>query len=160
LISEELIEGLCDEHVAILLRHMPALLSHRHGLVHALGTGHGRLSPPRRVEGETWQRIHAAPSGQASGLDKMVQGRAGDAQNFRDRRFRDRFGQETLNLGFPAVSFDVPSTPLGRPGSRPWARAAAKPSLVRSAIKSRSISAKSPNSVIITLVWMSWVPLS
>jgi len=91
-----------DYHIAILLRHAPVPLQHRHGLVPSLCPCHGGLSPPRRVESETLQRIYAAHSGQASGLDKMVQGRAGDAQNFRDRRFRDRFGQETLNLGFPA----------------------------------------------------------
>src|SRR6516164_9512236 len=54
----------------------------------------GRFAPPRTGEGEMVPRRHAAPSAQVSGLDKMVQGRAGDAQNFRDRRFRDHIGDE------------------------------------------------------------------
>ena len=89
----------------------------------------------------------------------MVQGRAGGPQNFRDRRLRDRFGQEALNLGFPTRELGRPEDLSAAPAAVPslWPR----PSLlVRSAIKSRSISAKSPNSVIMTFVWRSWVPLS
>ena len=49
-----------------------------------------------------------------------MQGRAGDAQHFGDRRFRDRFGQQVLNLSFP------PREPGGPEGST---RAAGPPPL-------------------------------
>ena len=57
-------------------------------------------------------------------------------------------------------SFDFPSEPFGRPSCFPLARATANPSRVRSEIRSRSISAKSPNMVTMTLVCMSCFPSS
>lgn len=57
----------------------------------------------------------SAHSGQASGLDEMVQRGPGDVQNFRDRRFRDGFGQEALNLGFPTRQLRCPEDPFGPP---------------------------------------------
>src|SRR5260370_13502199 len=52
-------------------------------------------------------------------------------------------------------SRDFPSTPFGRPSSRPLARADANPSRVRSEIKSLSTSANRPNKATITLVCRS-----
>ena len=49
-------------------------------------------------------------------------------------------------------SLGLPRAPLGRPSRLPLALAAASPSLVRSEMRSRSTSAKSPNRAIITLV--------
>src|SRR5688572_26955142 len=55
-------------------------------------------------------------------------------------------------------SFDLLRAPLGLPSRLPRAFAAAKPSFVRSAMRSRSISAKSPKSAIMALVWRFCFP--
>src|SRR5438105_372224 len=52
-----------------------------------------------------------------------------------------------ISPSFPS-SFDGSREPFGRPSKRPRARAAARPSLVRSEIKSRSISANKPNNAM------------
>jgi hypothetical protein len=58
--------------------------------------------------------------------------------------FETRFWRRArISPSLPS-SFDLLRAPLGRPSRLPRAFAAAKPSLVRSAIRSRSISAKSP----------------
>ncbi len=54
-----------------------------------------------------------------------------------------------ISSSFPS-SFDLPNAPLGLPITFPFARAAAIPSLVRSEIRSRSISANRLNMVTIT----------
>ena len=53
---------------------------------------------------------------------------------------------------------ETPSAPFGRPSCLPEALARARPSRVRSEIRSRSTSANSAQSVGRTVVWMSRVP--
>jgi hypothetical protein len=43
----------------------------------------------------------------------MVQRGPGDVQDFRDRRFRDGFGQEALNLSFATRQLRGPEDPFG-----------------------------------------------
>src|SRR5262245_44864504 len=74
----------------------------------------GGLPMQGRVMGRT-ARVRQAPasSAQVSGLDEMVERGAGDAENFGDRRFRDRFGQEGLNLCLPARELRRPKDAFG-----------------------------------------------
>ena len=55
-------------------------------------------------------------------------------------------------------SREAPSEPFGRPSFRPEALARARPSRMRSEIRSRSTSANSANNVVMTFVWMSRLP--
>ena len=55
-------------------------------------------------------------------------------------------------------SRETPSEPFGRPSFWPEGLARARPSRVRSEIRSRSTSANSAKSVVMTLVWMSCLP--
>ena len=55
-------------------------------------------------------------------------------------------------------SRETPNEPFGRPSFRPEALAWARPSRVRSEIRSRSTSANNANRVVMTLVWMSRLP--
>ena len=56
------------------------------------------------------------------------------------------------------LSRETPNEPFGRPSFRPEDLALARPSGVRSEIKSRSTSANNAKSVVMTLVWMSRWP--
>ena len=55
-------------------------------------------------------------------------------------------------------SRETPSEPFGRPSFRREDLARARPSRVRSEMRSRSTSANSAKSVVMTLVWMSRLP--
>ena len=55
-------------------------------------------------------------------------------------------------------SRETPSEPFGRPIFLPEDLAFARPSRVRPEIRSRSTSANSAKSVVMTLVWMSRLP--
>ena len=56
------------------------------------------------------------------------------------------------------LSRETPNEPFGRPSFWPEALALARPSRVRSEIRSRSTSANSAKRVVMTLVWMSRWP--
>ena len=62
-----------------------------------------------------------------------------------------------ISSSFPSRR-DTPSDPFGRPSVLPEALAFARPSRVRSEIRSHSTSANSANSVVMTLVWISRLP--
>ena len=95
---------------------------------------------------------------ESSGPHEAVEGRTGHARELGDGGLGNAQLEEAPDVVLLAVESRDAQRALRAPSFRPEALALARPSRVRSEIRSRSTSANSAKRVVMTLVWMSRWP--